>query len=226
MARALDSVDATVVSAEFTTTFSSNENPLGSPWISPQAAGFTTLRSSGGLCYGDGGTTGDYDDSYAYLSGFNNDHECEGTVFVGSPPGGVNHEVELHVRMSDNAGTDVTKSYELLLNKDGALQVMKWNGTMAGPPDFFAELASDSITPPANGDKFRFRATTEGSDVRLRAWENRVGVGTWNEIVNVVDDGSINGAALLTGQPGVAYFSRSGSDPTQYCWTAYTARNA
>jgi hypothetical protein len=204
---------------QYTTNFDATENPLGSPWISPQAAGFTVCRSSGGRAYGTNGVTDTYDDSYAYLSGYNANHECEATIYrQGSALPGVNHEVELHVRMSDSSSTNIVKSYEVLVNKDGNYQLMKWAGTYAGPPDFFYELASGNLSgTPANGDKMRVRAETSGANCVITFWYTPVSTGIESQIAQATDTGAVGGAVHTSGQPGMAFFNRPGATNDGFC---------
>jgi hypothetical protein len=212
----------------FTTSFPATENPLLSPWIAPQAAGFTVVRSLSGHAFGTNGVLDTTDDSYAYLSGFDPaSHECELIVYrQGTVPAGITHEIELHVGMSDSAGTGVVKSYEALFGSENQFQLMKWNGTMG--PSFFAELTG-GVGPgwnqaPAHGDRFRLRKVNSGGNVVLTVWAQPVGFGE-TQIYTVTDNGTVLGAPHLVGQPGIAFFNRPGANNANYGADSYTARN-
>ena len=215
-----------LASQEFSTSFDATENPLGAPWIAPQAAGFTLMRSSDGHAYGTNGVTDTYDDSYAYLSGFDpTSHECELIVYKQGTISAVTHEIELHCGMSDDAGTDVVKSYEALLEASGILALMKWNGTYAG--GFFFELTGSGPGwggAAQHGEKMRLRKVNSGSDVILTIWKTPVGEAEV-QVFTASDTGAVGGSPHLGGQPGIAAFYRPGANQANYGAQSYIARN-
>jgi len=216
-----------LASQEFSTSFDATENPLGAPWIAPLAAGFTVMRSSDGHAYGTNGITDTYDDSYAYLSGFNpTSHECELIVYKQGTIPAVTHEIELHCGMSDDADTDIVKSYEALLDSGGSLQLMKWNGTYASGAFFFALDGSGpgwgGVTQ--HGEKMRLRKVNSGGNVILTIWKTPVGEAEV-QVFTATDDGTVGGPPHLGGQPGIAAFYRPGANQVNYGAQSYIARN-
>ena len=201
--------------SSYTTSFAGTENPIseGGRWTNPRAAGFTNVRTANGNAFGTQVDSGRYDDSYAYLSGFSADHEIEGVVHRGNPTG-VNHEVELHLRMSDDA-TNV-RSYEFLFGFQGAFQVMRWNGPLG--PNFFTEITGNGS--PSYGP-YLPRAPISGDVVKVRAVSNRLtayfnGAQIWT--------GVDPAGTFASGQPGIAFFIR-GTGNAEFGFSSITARN-
>ena len=198
----------------FTDLFSSTNNPIASPWQSPNGTGFTNVRTANGIAYGTGTGIDIYDDSYAYLTGYTNDHEVEGVIHVGSVPSG-NHEVELHLRVSEVAGE--TFLYEFLFNNSGSFQVVRWDGWTGGGGTFdITDLTSSGTgtghsTAPENGDTVRARIVGQV----ITVWYNDSQIWTYTDN---------DAEKLTTGNPGIGFFYRTGdgADPSTFGFSSVT----
>jgi hypothetical protein len=200
----------------YTTNFNLTENPIseGGRWHGPNGTGFTNVRTANGNAFGTNGVTDTYDDSYAYMTGFTNDHEVEAVIHRGTVPN-FNHEVELHLRVSESGGE--TYLYEILFNKDGAFQVVRWNGWRGGGGSYdITDLTSIGTGPghssaPANGDTVRARIVGQ----TITVWYN--GSQIWTYTDN-------DAAKLTTGNPGIGFFYRPGATPSAFGFQSVTVR--
>lgn len=207
--------------ASYSTTFSATENPLseGGVWSRTDTLS-TAMRSTGGICYGTITGSGTYDDSQAALSGFGSRVRSTATLFRSGSIGALNHEIELTFRGTETSTT--TKKYEILCNKDGGIQFMRWVGGHGF--DQFTDLGlfagTNSISTPADG----LIITAEVETVSAGTVELRFYTGSTPTFVGSArDDGSFGGAAYLTGQPGIgAYISDPSSNPAHFCFTSLT----
>jgi hypothetical protein len=197
----------------FTDTFSSTNNPIASPWQSPNGTGFTPMRTANGTAYGTNGVTDTYDDSYAYLTGYTDDHEVSAVIHRGTTTN-FNHEVELHLRLSEPGGAS---TYEILFNREGGFQVVRWNNWTGGTQD--ASGATDitglgssgpgSYTTPSNGDTIRARIVGQ----TITVWYNETQIWTYTD----------NSASkLTTGNPGIGTFYRPGASPPDFGFQSVT----
>lgn len=204
----------------FTDDFATTANPIGSPWIGPNAAmlaeGFTELQTASGNCYGTVASDTGFPDAYAFVTGFGNNHEVEGTVHRNNPPN-FNHEIELHLRATQT--TTRLTLYEVLISRHAAFQIMTWDTDRPG--DFFQEITGNGTGPglggvePANGDKFRSRAV--GSQITV--FHRPISTGIESEIWTGSD------SLFPTGSPGIAAFYRAGATPSTFGFQAVTLRN-
>ena len=206
----------------YTTYFDLTQNPISedSRWHNPQAASFTNVRTANGTAYGTQSGAIQYDDSYAYLDGFANDHEVEIEVYRGSPSE-TNHEIEIHLRMSDDPVTDIVKSYEILFGfSTGAFQIMRWDGTWASQDFYLPDITGNgsgtglSGVTIQNGDILKARIVGQ----TITVWRN----GT--QIWTVTDPVEIGGHAV--GQPGIGfYLSGNSAGAPEFAVSKYTARS-
>jgi hypothetical protein len=212
-------VDGVRLPGTYSTTFPLAENPIseGGAWHNPNGTGFTNCRTQGDNVFGTNGSTDTYDDSYCYLTGFSNDQEVEGVIHRGSPPS-ANHEVELHLRVSESGGE--TFLYEILFNKDGAFQVIRWNGWRGGGgegtldiTDFTGEGSGPGhSSPPVNGDIIKARMVGQ----TITVFYNGSQIWTYTD----------NSAGRLTaGNPGIGFFYRPGASPSAFGFQSVTIRS-
>lgn len=205
----------------YSTTFDATDNPLseGGVWTRTDTLS-SPMRSSGGLCFGTQTGSDGYDDSQAALSGFGSRVRATGTLFRSASIGSLNHEIELCFRITETSST--TKKYEVLLNKDGSIQFMRWIGGHGF--DQFTDLGiasgTNSISTPPDGLVWIVECESiTGSSVELRFYTNPGKV----FVASAIDDGSFGGPAYMTGQPGIGNFiSDPSSNPAHFCFTAYS----
>lgn len=197
-----------------TFTFGSDQNPLASPFVAPNASGFFNVQALGGIACATTASDSGYPDCYAIYSGITGgDYEVEGLIFKsGSLNTSINHEIELHVAMSQD-GVGCT-SYEWLVNQVGGGQLMRWNGNANdGSGSFFNEVTVDSgnVSPlllyggVANGDSMMMRKV--GSTLTLHYKQSG---GSMTQVAQ------LNTMAHTAGSPGIAFFARNGATVTNF----------
>ncbi len=194
----------------YSTDFNGTENPIseGSAWTNGGAVGidFQNVRTANGLAFGSG-TSANYDDCIAHLSGYPANHFAEATVHVASGYSAQDsHEVELLVRFkitNKNA-----RGYEINNGWNGAYsQIVRWNGAMG-------DFTMLSTTGPG------FGALVEGDVIRAEAVGSTIiAYKNGNEVMRATD------STWSDGDPGMAFFIRpnAGSVPENYCFTSYRA---
>jgi hypothetical protein len=203
----------------YSTTFPLTENPISenAAWRGPNGTGFTPCRTASGNVFGTNGVTDTYDDSYCYLTGFSNNQEVEAVIHRGSPTS-ANHEVELNLRVSESGGE--TYLYEILFNKDGAFQVVRWNGWHGGGGEGSVDITDLTgsgsgprhSSPPVNGDTVKARIVGQ----TITVYYNGAQIWTYTD----------NSAGQLTsGQPGIGFFYRPGASPSAFGFQSVTIRN-
>ena len=116
-----------VPAGSFSTTFDGTENPISENGAWRRASNsWANVQKANGVAFGTSRGVNSHDDSYAILaSSFGADQTAEGVVFRDqalSP--GPAHEVELLLRMSDDAGN--ARGYECLFNWYGGVQIVRW----------------------------------------------------------------------------------------------------
>lgn len=201
--------------SSYSTSFPLTENPISESgrWQSPSIGGFTDVRTENGNAFGTNGVADVYDDSYAFLTGYSNDHEVDAVIYRGSPPA-FNHEVELHLRVAE---TTVTKLYEVLKSKDGSFQVVRWDGMVGDSVLNITDLTSLGTGPghssaPVNGDRIRARIVGQ----TITVWYNESQIWTYTD----------NSAGKLTsGNPGIGFFYRPGATQSSFGFQSVTVRN-
>lgn len=185
---------------EYTTSFSTDQRPLGSPWVSPNVAGFFPVQAVGGIACGTVASDTGYPDCYAFHPGFSGDYEVESVIFKSSSLNtAVNHEVELHVCMAQNGST--VQSVEWLINHTGGAQLMKWSGPNDG--HFFSELGviSGTAAPGAckTGDRMKFRKV---GSLGTLFYDSGSGFRQLGQLT----------LPYTSGSPGMAFFYRNGAN--------------
>jgi len=189
----------------YTTHFAANENPIseGGRWRNT-GLDWTPVATSGGLAFSTQ-TRNEYDDSYAFLSGFGSDQSASATIRLASGynPGGASHEVEIILRCSDAAHR--ISWYECNLSWNGGYsQIMLLNG----PLGTFREVTQFS-NPIAPRDGDVFSASAIGNVITC--------------YLNGVTVARATDSTLPTGQPGMAFFIRPGANATSYCFRSFSA---
>ena len=188
----------------YATNFPANENPIseGGRWRNT-GLDWTPVATSSGLAFSTQ-TRNEYDDSYAFLSGFGANQTASAVIHLASGYNpGVTHEVEIILRCTD--GPHTISWYECNLALGGAYaQIMLLNG----PLGTFREVTqSSSPIAPRNGDVFS--ASAIGNVIT--AYLNGV------QVARAVD------STLPTGQPGMAFFIRPGATAKNYCFSSFSA---
>lgn len=217
----------------YQTTFPLTENPISESgrWTNGDTVGldWQDIQTNGSEAYGVAVSAG-YDDCLACLSGFNDtSHYAQGTVYKAggySPGGGASHEVELLAGWTISA--HVAKGYECTwdISASGP-QLVRWNGASgnftltqgandnAGTGKSWTDVPSGSGSSQlANGDVVKFTYSVSGSVVTLTVYQNGVQVFTCQDT---------SPYAILSGQPGMGLFGRTGATMSSYCWAAFEA---
>jgi hypothetical protein len=204
----------------YCTSFDDDEDPLseGGEWIH-DGVDWTQIFTEGGVAFspqtGNGGPGGTgYDDAYAYLGGFGDDHGGEATVYV-SPNAnlGCSKEVEILLRWDDDANT--ARGYEVLfsINAQG-VQVVKWLGDYGD----FAFVRGFIAAQIDDGDVVS--ATIVGNTIRVFVADQ--------EIVSVdivAENPAASGPPYSTGSPGLGLFRRSCGTVQDTGATGYAAQD-
>lgn len=190
----------------YSTTFDATENPLGESgaWHHVGTS-WTKVRSSGGLAFGTQTGAADYDDSYAYLSGFPANQQAQAVIHKGMGlSAACAHEVELLLRWSDTASQ--AKGYEIDLSYDGDyLAIVRWNG----PYGSFTTL-KNVVVPGGVHDGDVLKATMIGTTIRV--------------YMNAVQVTSVTSSTYATGQPGIGFYDGLCSPPLdRFSFTSFSA---
>ena len=199
----------------YSTTFDLNENPLseGGRWLHTDST-LTVCKTVGGRAFGTQSGNGSYDDSNAYLTGYGNDHEVEGTVWLDPALSGSGHrEVEILLRWTDTGplrstayGPTRANGYEINVNHAGNyMQLGRFKGALLTQVDNFAV--------PKTGD--RFRARIEGQ--RIRVW--------WNDVLKIDFTDTDAMLQITSGNPGIGFFVDGGSPNTDFGFDAISIRS-
>jgi hypothetical protein len=189
----------------YTTNFPATENPVseGGAWHN-NGLDWTPVATTPGRAFSTQ-TRNEYDDSYAYLSGFDPDQSGEGVIHLaaGYNPGGASHEVEVILRASDTAHT--IRWYECNLAWNGGYaQIVLLDGALG---QFTDVTQIHNPIAPKDGDVFK--CTISGNVIT-------------SYLNGVMMSRSVN-SAIATGQPGMAFFIRPGATATSYCFSSFTA---
>lgn len=223
--RHVTSISPSLVS--YSTSFDLTENPISesSRWAVTDANATPCRTLNGYACGTQTGNNG-YDDSQAVLSGFGANVEVVVTFFRHASISSTNHEAEICMHSTETGTT--TKKYEMLINKDGGIGLAKWAGgrTFSDFQDLGVASGLGVLSgPPQTGDQARARITAiNGTTIRLQLWHTPLATGVEYLVAQVDDNGSIGGAAYMTGQPGMGfYISDSGGNPIHYGFSSYLA---
>jgi hypothetical protein len=194
---------ATAFSKTYSTHFDGTENPLseGGAW-SHAGLDWRQARKVEGVAYGTQTGSGGYDDSYAHLSGFGPDQSAWG-VIERTPGSSGFHEVEIHLRWSDEAHG--ARGYECLISYDGSYaQIVRWNG----PFGDFTYIGSAASPPfPRSGDTLKASITGNLIVVRYNG----------AEIMRATDD------TYAAGDPGIGFYIQSDDDNSAMGFTSFSA---
>lgn len=205
---------------EFTDTFSVNQAPLASPWVSPGTSGFFTVTANGGVAFASTASDSGYPDCYARHPGFTGDYEIEAIVARGTVPG-VNHEVELHVAMVEDVGDDITYSVEWLTNDDGGMQFMKWRSPNDGTT-FFEELSGTPSNGGTPGGPLPDGTVLKWRKVGSTGFAYYNGTLIWTvPLPTLRPDGT---TPWGDGNPAIAFFVRGGGTPSAFGFSQVTIR--
>ena len=201
-------------SSNYSTGFDTAESPLseGGRWLHTDST-LTVCKTVGGIAFGTQ-TGGTYDDSSAYMTGYGNNHEVEGVVWLNpNAPSTPNREVELLLRWTDNNplrstqyGATRATGYEVMWSHIGAYLIL---GRFKG-----AELARANSSAPAPKSGDRFRARIEGQ--RIRAWVN--------DVVMIDYTDSNTSLQIVSGNPGIGFYIDGGASNTDFGFNSVTVR--
>jgi fibronectin type 3 domain-containing protein len=198
----------------FTSNFDGTENPLSEGGVWHHLDPFQTpVQKVNGIAFGTqaGGPNGPYDDSSAYVTGFGNDYEVDGTVWlksgVASSP---NREVEILLRWTDNNpqrstqyGPTESNGYEINWSHEGYyLNLGRFKGALL--------TSAASPLAPKTGD--HFRARIQGQTITV--WINGV-----QEIQYTDNDPSLQ---IASGNPGIGFFVDSGTPNNEFGFDSVT----
>lgn len=205
-------------SAYYSTTFPANETPIseGGRWARNQSNAWTNVKASGGNALGTQ-VDNSYDDSYAILQGdWGADYKLTATVFRSASISAANHEVELNVRFLDDA--DSVRGYETLLNKDGNIQIFRWDDLFGN----FTEITPTGTTSVGSvPDGASFEVQIVGNTITVR-YDSAGGTPVTQCTADVT---SIGGTNYTTGNPAIAFFCRpsvEGSNPDHFGFKSVT----
>jgi hypothetical protein len=200
----------------YTTNFDLTQSPLSESgaWHH-DGLDWTTVDSGGGIAFGTQALgvsrsgPGQYNDSYAYLSGFPPDQQASGVVHLGTIDGSCTHEVEILMRWSDSA--HVARGYECNLAFDGSYaQIVRWNGAVGD----YTYLDMGGSVPGGVHECDTLRASIVGNKITLS--------------VNGVVRASAQDSTFATGNPGIGLWRGSSGCGTNgdFGFTSFTARAA
>jgi hypothetical protein len=194
-------------SKTYTTNFDATENPIseGGAW-SHTGLAWTKVQTTGGLAYGTQTGSGGYDDSYAFLSGFAADQTAWGVVQRTAGQAG-NHEAEILLRWSDDAGN--ARGYEVLLPYDGQYppHIVRWNGPFG---NFTILKRGDVSVLAKTGDVWK--AAVKGNLI--------VGYLNGTEVIRITDN------TYASGGPGMGFYREQGGACGDMAFTSYTATDS
>jgi hypothetical protein len=204
----------TVTPTSYSTNFDLDENPLseGGKWLHTDST-LTMCKVVGGKAFGTQDGSGAFDDSNAYLTGFGNNYEVEGTVWLNpglTGPG--NREVEILLHWTDDGplrstsfGATHANGYEINVQHAGQyMQLGRFKGALLVQVDNFAV--------PKTGD--RFRARIEGQ--RIRVW--------WNDVLKIDFTDTDTSLQVTTGNPGIGFYVDGGASNTDYGFDSITIK--
>jgi hypothetical protein len=213
----------------FSTTFDGTENPLseGGAWRNGGgtfAADWQAMESTPGKCFGVG-TTETFEDCVACIEptfmAFAPNQRVRARIFreVGYTAPST-HEAQLLLRANLNSNNTID-CYEALTQIGSSLCVLvKWRGAIGGFELLPVELLN-SFT--LQTDDYVIVEVNGTNPAVIEVYHERAGVvNIWER---AEDDGSVNGAVITSGQPGIAGFYRSGAEIPKYCWKAWDAED-
>lgn len=206
--------------ALYTTNFTATEAPISESgkWVN-NGLDWTLVDTTGGspgTAFGTQGNSGNFDDSYAHLTGtWSPNQEVGGTVHKGTTFGLM--EVELHMRMTDSAHNATV--YEVTWAHDGQyVDFVRWHGPIGTSiGDFTFLVPSATYTVPGgiqDGDQLVCRIIGN----TISAYRNGTLIGSASDTA-----GAGGGAVLTSGNPGMGFYRSGGAAMTNYCFSSYYA---
>jgi hypothetical protein len=189
----------------YTTNFAGIENPISEngAWHHT-GVDWTKVAKANGFAHGTQTGNGNYDDSYAYLSGFPANQSASATIKLNTGATDLeSREIELLLRWSDSANS--ATGYEINLHYRGAyMQIVRWDGPLGG----FTILTGAFDPPrPKTGDVIK--ATMVGNVITV--FYNGV------QIMQTTD------STYSAGNPGMGFFIRSPAHNTDFGFSSFTA---
>ncbi len=196
----------------YSTSFPATENPIsqGGRWTNGGTTGLDwqnarTLTGTPNRMFGTGTST-DYNDNIAILSGFPANQSVQFTVYYApsyTPPG--SHEIELLLRFTITAHS--ASGYEVDFRFDGTgVQIMRWDGTLSNVNPLSGQTGT-GLASLATGDILK--ATMVGTTITV--YKN--GSAIWS-----ASDGT-----YTSGNPGVGFYINPGGTPENFCISQFTA---
>ena len=195
--------------SSFETQFESDESPVfeGGKWLN-LGLDWTYVVSRGGAAFGTH-RPGDYDDSYAHLTGFSPNQYAEATI-VKTGSFETYQELEIYLRFDDSA--HFARGYEVQIEANNAYAyVVRWNGPLG---DFTHLSSPDTFAlprPPETGDVFAAQIVGDVITVYFNGMKvGRVMDSTWAD-----------------GNPGIGFFSgdSTGAQNLRFGITRFVARD-
>ncbi len=205
---------ASMARMTFTTNFSLAENPIseGGVW-QHRGTAWKYVRTVGDHAVGTQMGTGDYDDSYAYLTGFAPDQSARATLWIDPTTKGSYRELELLLHWADSPAS--ARGYECKLSWNGSYaEIVRWNGPLGDFTYVTKQTRFDSgLMPPASGDIFT--ATIVGDLIRV--WLNK-NDGRGDRLIVTGRD-----STFTDGDPGMGFFTSGSADAARFGFSGYAA---
>jgi hypothetical protein len=199
----------------YTTSFPLMENPIseGAHWINGALAGldWQNVRTIRGLACGtQTGSSGEYDDSTAVLTGtWGQSQTVQATVYSVNQNASVWEEVELRLRatITSHNITRYEINFRCLKQESAYMEIVRWNG---GIGDFTRLAHYDGAQyGVANGDVVK--ATIIDSTITV--YINNVRIGQASD-----------SRAFTTGNPGIGFWLYGVGNTDNYGFSNFTAR--
>jgi len=152
---------------------------------------------------------GNYDDSYAHLSGFPPDVEVSTVIYLDPGISANYHEVEIWLRSADAAHN--ARGYECNLNYAGGYaEVVRWNGALGSFTYIGGGQGAGGGHAPANGSVFK-----------ARIQGNTITTYLDGVLLQTVDIGAVADKKVWTdGDPGMGFYN---GDAGKYGFQSYAA---
>lgn len=196
----------------FTTTFTTNENPISdSARFAKSANWWADVRTGGnGRAWGLNGPNDAFDDAYALIVGATGNYELEGTVYRDAALNdAVSHEIELNFNFDETGGTGGgVRGFEFLFARNGQVEAFIWNHAASGAVSgSFSNLnLTGTLTKGSN--------LITGDVIKARKVGN-----VYTVFVNDVQLGTCTNSTYTDGQAAIAYFTRPGGTSAHLCLT-------
>lgn len=192
----------------YSSNFPATESPISESgrWTHVGTS-WTSVQTSGGRAYGTQDNTGGFDDSLAYLKGFEGqNHTCSATVYKSGSSGIM--EVELLGMWRET--TSIARGYECNMAHDGSYtEIVRWNGPLN---DFtYLSQAHPGGLNPVTGDIMKATFTVSGGTCTITVYLNGVQINTATD------------STYLSGNPGMGFYRAGGAASSTYGFTSFTA---